>query len=697
MVGAFSDITERIQMEKSLKESEDKFRSIFEHSSTGMVLTDLNGNLVQVNPAFARMLGYTREELATRPFNDITHSEDIQNSQQQFKALCQGQQEVSHFDKRYVSKSGNAVWVNINAILFKDVSGTPLYVITHALDITERKKSEKLQTILYAISQATNSTTDLAGLYEHIHQIVSELIPASNFYIALVSDDGQSLNFPYFEDEVDTHPETRPLGTGLTEYVLKTKSPLLVTPALYDEMIEHGHVSTVGTLSHNWLGVPLITGGKAIGVLVVQSYKPEEQYNDKDKDVLVYVSDHIASAIQRKQVESTLQKRQEAFGAVYHIATSLGETFQNICDRVAVDLAQILNVPHLMVQLLKDDKINVISFLSEGQMQNNLEAPLEGTPCQMVYQKGQPLEINASLRKLFPSFPLIQEYDLNAYLGVPFKDRSGKVLGLVCVFDYQTHIFSQEEIHLLDIFAHYLGYEIERVDMEHKIRETEKIKLLSSIASGVAHEVRNPLHAIQAISEAMARETDERPEYQEYLDHIRAQVKRLSLLMKELLELGKPIQPALFKKEPLKELAEAAVNYWKEAQPEMHLDLKLNNSLMPETFVFADGTKIQEVIINLLENASQHTSGHQEVTVALLPAGEKQVVVKVTDRGEGIKPQDLPRMFEPFFTTRKKGTGLGLTLCQRIIESHGGTIEISNNQEGPGCTVQFTLPLYYGE
>jgi len=399
----------------------------------------------------------------------------------------------------------------------------------------------------------------------------------------------------------------------------------------------------------------------------------------------------------RKITEQVLQKRQEAFGAVYRIATSLGESFQSVCDRVATDLAQILNVPHLMVQLLKDGKINVVSFLSEGRMQNNLESPLEGTPCQVVYEKGQPLEINDSLRKLFPSFPLIQQYDLNAYLGVPFKDRSGKVLGLVCVFDYQTHVFSQEEMHLLDIFAHYLGYEIERVDLEHKIRETEKIKLLSSIASGVAHEVRNPLHAIQSLSEAMAKEMEGRPEYQEYLDHIKVQVNRLSQLMKELLELGKPIQPALFKKESLKELAGAAVNYWKEAQPEMHLNLKLDNSLMPENFVFADGAKIQEVIINLLDNASQHTSDYQEVKVALLRSGDKQALVKVIDRGEGVKPQDLPRMFEPFFTTRKKGTGLGLTLCQRIVESHGGTIEISNNQDGPGCNAQFTLPLYYGE
>ena len=661
-------------------------------------------------------------------------------------------------------------------------------------------------------------------MYEHIHQIVSELIPAHNFYIALVSDDESMLNFPYFVDEADPHPEMRPMGRGLTEYVLKTKAPLLVSPGLYKEMSERGDVSTVGTLSQNWLGVPLITGGKAIGVLVVQSYKPGEQYSDKDKDVLVFVSDHIAAAIQRKKIEyelkeseeqkslilqsmpvavyaskidqetdatwisgnvveltgftsaefisrpdfwrsrlhpddyssvmekfknpaltgsnnieyrwqlkngqygwfqdmfivrdvgehreflgvlsdiadrkkaeQALQKRQDALEAVYRISTSLGETFQTVCDRVVADLSKILSAPHLMVQTMKEGKIRVISFLSEGRMQNNIEVPMEGTSCEIVYQKGEPLEINASLRKLFPKFPLSQEYDLNAYLGVPFKDRSGKALGLVCVYDCQARIFSREEMQLLDIFARYLGYEMERLDLENTIRETEKIKLLSDIASGVAHEVRNPLHAIQAISEAMAKELEGNRDYQEYLDHIKAQVGRLSLLMKELLDLGKPIQSATFKKETLTGLVQTATAFWQEAHPERDEKVRIDSLVSPAENIFVNGAKIQEVIINLLENASQHATHSNGIKVEILPLGEKNAAVRIIDDGEGINAEDLPRLFEPFYTTRKKGTGLGLTLCKRIIESHGGAIEINNNQEGPGCTVQFTLPLYYGE
>jgi PAS domain S-box-containing protein len=796
------------------------FDYIVKYANDIIILHDGDFNIIEANDRALQSYGYTQQEMVGMNLDNIVAGENRQQMQQRIDGLDASNGRIFEAVHRNKLNKEFTVEVSLRNIPIDD----KLYYQCIVRNISERKKSEKLQTILYAISQVTNSSVDLADLYEHIHQIVSELIPAHNFYIALVSDDESMLNFPYFVDEVDPHPEIRPIGRGLTEYVLKTKSPLLVSPSLYKEMSERGDVSTVGTLSHNWLGVPLIAGGSAIGVLVVQSYKKGEHYSDKDKDMLMFVSDHIAAAIQRKKIEynlreseaqkglilqsmpvavytskvnqesdanwisgnvveltgftsdefisqpdfwrkrlhpddynrvmekfknatlnkqeiieyrwqhkaghyewfqdmfiirdigqrqeflgilsdinnrkiseQVLQKRQEALGAVYRIATSLGESFQSVCDRVVTDLTQILNVPYLMVQLLKDGKINTVSFLSEGRMQNNLESPLEGTPCQVVFEKGEPLEVNDSLQKLFPSFPLIQQYDINAYLGVPFKNRSGKVLGLICIFDYRTHIFSQEEMHLLDIFAHYLGYEIERVDLEHKIREIEKIKLLSSIASGVAHEVRNPLHAIQSLSEAMAKEMEGRPEYQEYLDHIKVQVNRLSQLMKELLELGKPIQPALFKKESLKELAGAAVNYWKEAQPETRLKLRLDNSLMPESFVFADGTKIQEVIINLLDNASQHTSDHHEVTVALLPAGEKQVMVKVIDRGEGIKPQDLPLMFEPFFTTRKKGTGLGLTLCQRIIESHRGTIEINNNQNGPGCTAQFTLPLYYGD
>lgn len=234
----------------------------------------------------------------------------------------------------------------------------------------------------------------------------------------------------------------------------------------------------------------------------------------------------------------------------------------------------------------------------------------------------------------------------------------------------------------------------EHKQMEKELLESQKMKLMGQISSGVAHEVRNPLHAIQAISEAMALDMDEKSDYKEYLIHIKAQVERLSSLMNDLLALGKPIQPSQFGQAFLSEITATAVRNWKEAHPQLSQRVKIINNLHESDRVLVDANKIQQVIINLLDNASQHSLKDEEILLKLDKTTEHYMMVKVIDKGEGIKLKDQSRVFEPFYSTRKSGTGLGLSLCKHIIESHGGTIEIVNNKNARGCTTLFTIPAY---
>jgi PAS domain S-box-containing protein len=236
----------------------------------------------------------------------------------------------------------------------------------------------------------------------------------------------------------------------------------------------------------------------------------------------------------------------------------------------------------------------------------------------------------------------------------------------------------------------------EQKRMERELVASQKMKLMGQITSGVAHEVRNPLHAIQAISEAMALDMDEKSDYNEYLMHIKTQVKRLSHLMNDLLDLGKPIQPSQFSRALLTEIAAAALRSWMEAHPRLSQQVKVEDNLQPDDFVLVDTNKIQQVIINLIENATQHSPKDEEILLTLGKSSDSYLIVKVVDKGEGLNPQDQPRVFEPFYTTRKSGTGLGLSICKHIIESHGGSIDIVNNKNAPGCTAQFIIPVYKG-
>ena len=173
--------------------------------------------------------------------------------------------------------------------------------------INEHEQAEKRQQSIYKISKAVFSAHDLDELYRLIHSIISELMPAKNCYIALYDHNTDMISFPYMVDERDEPFAPKKFGKGLTEYVLLTGKPLLTTPEIYNELLEKGEIEIVGTRGVDWLGVPLKVKGKTIGVLAVQSYTKGIRYGDKEKDILTYVSDQIAMAIERERAEQNLR------------------------------------------------------------------------------------------------------------------------------------------------------------------------------------------------------------------------------------------------------------------------------------------------------------------------------------------------------------------------------------------------------
>ena len=150
--------------------------------------------------------------------------------------------------------------------------------ITVALETSERRRTAKINASIFKIAEATNSAENLDELFPSIHQVISGLMPAKNFYIALYDSVPSIFSFPYFVDEFDTPPEPKPLGRGLTEYVLRTGQALLASPEVFAELEQLGEVESIGAPSIDWLGVPLNIDGKTIGVLVVQTYTEGLRY-----------------------------------------------------------------------------------------------------------------------------------------------------------------------------------------------------------------------------------------------------------------------------------------------------------------------------------------------------------------------------------------------------------------------------------
>ncbi|PKO05197.1 MAG: hypothetical protein CVU41_13040 [Chloroflexi bacterium HGW-Chloroflexi-3] len=222
------------------------------------------------------------------------------------------------------------------------------------LDITERKRFEKLQDVIYRISETANTTTDLHDLFTFVHKVVNELIPAKNLYIALYDEQTDTVTFPYFVDQYSAKPEPRTHGSGITEFVIKSGQPLLLTNDNEEEITNQYQIAATGADSHQWLGIPLQTElGKPIGVLAVQTYEDSEiSYTDADRDLLTFVSNQIALAIERKQAQAELQKlNQELEIKVKDRTRQLNEQLITLIQREreltnVVDLAQALRETH---------------------------------------------------------------------------------------------------------------------------------------------------------------------------------------------------------------------------------------------------------------------------------------------------------------------------------------------------------------
>jgi signal transduction histidine kinase len=175
-------------------------------------------------------------------------------------------------------------------------------------EIVERQHVEAIRQAIYRISEAAQSTQNLTELYVSLHSIIRQLMPARNFYITLYDAEADLFTTPYLADDYRTYwPPYRP-GKGLAAYVLRTGEPLLLTPEEFDRLEQAGDVEILVKRMVDWLGVPLRASRDIIGVMVVQTYNPDERLTEMDKNVLMFVSTQVATAIERKQAEEERQR-----------------------------------------------------------------------------------------------------------------------------------------------------------------------------------------------------------------------------------------------------------------------------------------------------------------------------------------------------------------------------------------------------
>ncbi|MBE0680679.1 MAG: PAS domain S-box protein [Anaerolineales bacterium] len=314
------DITERKEAEQQLAKNEARFRALIANTGDLILVVDAEGNVNFASPSTERIFGYLPEEVIGSSFLDWVHSDDLAEVITAFQNRKETPGVAPHV-VRVRGRHKDGTWRYVEALgtnLLDDPSTMGLVV--NIRDVTEQKRGELEKQALYEIMQGMALSQNLNEFLNLVHFSISRVIRADNLFVTLYNPLSGLFEDAYSMDKYD-----EPMGPSnregtLTAYIFRTGTPLLVNEKKFEEMIQAGDVELVGTDSKSWLGVPLKTGGKTIGVMAIQEYEIAGLYSEKDLAFLASISGQVASAVERKQAEEKLRESEERFTSAFENA-----------------------------------------------------------------------------------------------------------------------------------------------------------------------------------------------------------------------------------------------------------------------------------------------------------------------------------------------------------------------------------------
>ncbi len=655
------DISKHKRAEEALRKSEENYRSLVDNVNIGIYRNTggPHGHFLQANPTMVKMFGYDSVE----EFMKVSTSELYQDPDERnrFVEKIQKQGFVKDEKLKLRKKDGTFIWGSVTAKVQYDESSEIKWIDGVIEDITEQKRAEDA---LFESEERLRSFFDSAT--DCIYVLDKDGI------IMQVNAAVQNTLGYTIEEIVGSH--IAGFFTEGSQKICSEEFPTIVKQKFIRQEIDI--IRKDGTILNSDCTASAVCNdrGDVVNIVILQ------------KDIT-----------KRKKAEERLVQSLDALQSVYNIATTMRGSYEAMCDQVVYNLSNLLKVSYIAVQHVEEDQMKIISRITDGKFSHNEVIFLEHSPCAAVVgEKREPCQVRGPLQQLFPDNKLLSSHNFMTHIGVPIRSGRGKIVGIICAMDYADRTFSEDEIRLIEIFARYVAYEYERNVMGTQLRQLDKMKLLGQMAAGVAHEVRNPLNAILAITEALFQDIGDNPEYKPFLDHIRTQVDRLSRLMGDLLDLGKPIQASSLHRESLPAICAAAIDLWKQTSLSQTHKMRLFlPSEQRNLNVIADSSRLQQVFLNLMENAAQHSPEGSEIQFVISTPKKTTARICVIDQGTGVAPENLKKVFEPFFTTRKSGNGLGLGIVKNTIQALGGDIMIRNNEPPPGCTIEIILPVIH--
>jgi PAS domain S-box-containing protein len=657
------NITNTDIISEALAKSETRFRGVVESLSEGLILTDLHDNILYMNQRMTELCGWTIEDVKNKPAYTFLISKDQWNShQERNKRREQGIAE--RYEMQMMRKDGTTFWAEVYGSPFRDSTKKIIGTIGTVTDIADMKWNEQLQAALYRITTVSRSAHDMQQFFAQIHEIIGELMYAKNFYIAIHDPVSDIISFPYFVDEVDMPPPPRKFSHGSTEYILSTGKILHAPQKIFDQLSQKGVLELLGADAVDWLGVPLKSSGKTFGVIAVQSYDPKIVFTDREIEILVFVSQHVATVIQHRSEE-------ERFRAVWEHSTD--------GMRVTDKNGFIVMVNEAYCSMVKKHKEELLGRMYQEVYANPVE------------DKQHKLEV---YKKRFDSNAIIPHSEKQSTLW------NHELLIVEVTRSYIT--FGINERMLLSTFRDIS----ERKTLEDQLLHAQKMDSIGVLAGGIAHDFNNVLAMILGSAELIKHKAKDNNDILRFAQMIANAAERGSGIAKQLLMFArteKGLQRPLSVSTTLKDVC-------KLLEHTIPKSITIQENVRTENdVVMADEDQLHQIIINLAVNAKdaiemqRENGGALTFTVSNIQGthlkkrfpnatNDLYVQLDVNDNGCGMGEEIMQRVFEPFFSTKErgKGTGLGLSIVHGIVKNHHGLIDVESTP-----AVGTTFRLYF--
>ena len=725
--GIAREVTERKHWEEMLRRSEASLAEAQRIAHFGSWTWDLAAGKLQCSDEMFRIVGLLPQEVEVTQeiFLKFLHPDEVEHILHAIQSsVADGP--PTGIEHRITRPNGEIRNVHSSVKVYRDENGNPLRMLGSTQDITDRKQTEaqiernvRQLVALERMGQTVVASLDLAVVLTRVIEEISSLLGAEGVSVLLVEDHDNLVFSASNGPGTDRLIGRRmPVSAGIAGEVVRTGQPVLVIDSAGQARIHREIDEAIGFHTQSLLAVPLNLHDAVIGVMEAVHTQPAA-FTIDDLRLLEAAATWATVAITNARLFKDERRRVQEQAALLEITQMALSSFEfsvQVMQHVAQRVAQACHADRCMLCLLEDSASTIRPMIvqsADGHEEPDIPPVLasiaverlEALPAlhTIVHERRPELFEDAGQAGLLPE-EWQRLFRFKHVMAVPLLSQA-KAIGLM-VLGYEIDQVVDDSYFNLALtlgaqiaiaFVNARLYADLQQSLQHErsaraqVVQAEKLAAIGRLAASVAHELNNPLQVIQNSLYLVRHESVLDKQAQDDLDVALTESRRMADLIDRMRETYRPATATELSPESLNELIVEVekligthlrhnqVTY--EFKPEPQL---------PPVHCLRD--QLKQVILNLSLNAVEVMphGGRLTINTSMSPKADG-VWITFTDTGQGIAPEDLPNIFDPFFTRKAGGTGLGLAISYDIIQHHHGRIEV-DSEPGRGTTFRIWLP-----